>query len=181
MHTEFPYWLRWKNFTYRFVLSRSACRVHPRFLRDDSLIFRVLTPFCTTTVCLFVLWSIHFAYVWVCALTVSLVAICLTCVWGWQRYAWCFSHIVVWIVHMYMAVWMKSNFKFALVSCSMLDFYWIRLLTNKEQAMLTNWNIAITIPHSLLYINIEINDIIWIIILNIYNKYSRCHLKRIHL
>ena len=100
MHTEFPYWLRWKNFTYRSVLSRSAFRVHPRFLRDDSLIFRgVLTPFCTTTVCLFVLWLIHSAYVWACALTVSLVAIFLTCVWGWQRYAWCFSHIVVWIVH----------------------------------------------------------------------------------
>ena len=46
MHTEFPYWLRWKNFTYRSVLSRSAFRVHLRFLRDDSLIFRgVLRPF----------------------------------------------------------------------------------------------------------------------------------------
>ena len=172
MHTEFPYWLRWKNFTYRSVLSRSAFRVHPRFLRDDSLIFRgVLRPFFTSTVCLFVLWSIHSAYVWACALTVSLVAIFLTCVWGWQRYAWYFSHIVVWIVHMYMAVWMKSNFKFALVPCPMLDFHWIRLLTSKEQAILTNWNMVIIINHLLLYINIQINDIdiIWIIILNIYN------------
>ena len=152
------------GFTYRSVLSRSTCRVHPIYLIDYSII--VLTPFHTA-------YSFSGRF----ALPMSGHAY-------WHR-GWCpFSlHVCeesrgmpgiflifgVWIVHICMTVWINSNFKFAQVPYRIMAFHLIHLLTSEKQAMLTDWNLAIIIHHSLLNNNIEIDDIIWIIILNLYN------------
>ena len=114
-------------------------------LRVDSIIFRrVLTPFCTACsfsgrfVCLCRGMHTdcetggHFPYVCVRKAKVRLAF---------------FSLFVIWIVHIYMALWINSNFKFAL-----------------EQAMLTNWNIVFTIHHLLLSNNLGVDNIIWTII-----------------